>query len=92
MDKWLDKGLDARNYEKHRETLTMLFLGAHPLLVDSVAITLLNVITRLATFLFQLPLAPLAPPACSPHLPSLAHGTRLVIPGPVHAYLPSPLI
>jgi hypothetical protein len=69
---WLDQGLNARDYEKHGETLAIFSLGA--------PFALLNVTTRLLTPLYPLLLTLLALVIDSPFLHSVAHYTRLVIP------------
>jgi hypothetical protein len=83
VDMWLDHGFTARNYEKHGETLTIFFRCTHFSIVETLAIALLNITTRLSTSFCPLTLALLVLTDCPPYIHTVAHYTSLVIRSPV---------
>jgi hypothetical protein len=82
-------GLGPRNYDKKGNT-RIFFKCTHFFTVDCVAMTPLNIASRLRTSFSPLPLTLFALSVSSSLLHSLSHVTRLVIASPVHTFPASP--
>jgi hypothetical protein len=86
-------GMDAKDYQKHekiRKSSQTFFDSLTFSTVDSLSTELLNITTRLPTFLCPLPPTLCALLVNSPPLHSLCHDTRLIVPSPVHTLASSP--